>query len=182
MARLTSAPDAAFDPIAEARRQWVKHWGGAPAPSMSAVTALMRVQQILMTRLNALLKPYDLTFPRYEALMILRVSRRGALPLGKIGARLQVHPTSVTNLIDGLERAGLVRREPHAQDRRATLAIITERGAGARRRRDGGAQRREIRHGAAPGGRSRDDLADPARVAGRRGRLRPERRRLARRK
>jgi DNA-binding MarR family transcriptional regulator len=61
--------------------------------------------------------------------MILRVSRRGALPLGKIGARLQVHPTSVTNLIDGLERAGLVRREPHAQDRRATLAIITERGA-----------------------------------------------------
>jgi len=128
VAGLTSARDAAFDPIAEARRQWVKHWGRAPAPSMSAVTAIMRVQQILMTRLNVLLKPFDLTFPRYEALMILRVSRRGALPLGKIGARLQVHPTSVTNLIDGLERAGLVRREPHAQDRRATLAIITERG------------------------------------------------------
>ena len=129
MARLISPPDAPADPIAEARRQWVKHWGRAPAPAMSAVTSLMRVQQILMTRLNLLLKPYDLTFPRYEALMILRVSRRGALPLGKIGARLQVHPTSVTNLIDGLERAGLVRREPHAQDRRATLAIITERGA-----------------------------------------------------
>ena len=129
VAGLTSARDAAFDPIAEARRQWVKHWGRAPAPSMGAVTAIMRVQQILMTRLNVLLKPYDLTFPRYEALMILRVSRRGALPLGKIGARLQVHPTSVTNLIDGLERAGLVRREPHAQDRRATLAIITERGS-----------------------------------------------------
>jgi DNA-binding MarR family transcriptional regulator len=120
-----SAADAPSDPIAEARRQWVKHWGRAPAPSMSAVTSLMRVQQILMTRLNLLLKPYGLTFPRYEALM----SRRGALPLGKVGARLQVHPTSVTNLIDGLERAGLVRREPHAQDRRATLAIITERGA-----------------------------------------------------
>jgi DNA-binding MarR family transcriptional regulator len=123
-----SPADAPSDPIAEARRQWVKHWGRAPAPSMSAVTSIMRVQQILMTRLNLLLKPYDLTFPRYEALMILRVSRRGALPLGKIGARLQVHPTSVTNLIDGLERAALVRREPHAQDRRATLAIITGRG------------------------------------------------------
>jgi DNA-binding MarR family transcriptional regulator len=88
----------------------------------------MRVQQILMTRLNALLKPYGLTFPRYEALMILRLSRRGALPLGKLGTRLQVHPTSVTNLIDGLERDGLVRREAHQQDRRATLALITERG------------------------------------------------------
>lgn len=125
---VTPVPEAPFDPIAEARRQWVKHWGRAPAPSMSAVTALMRVQQILMTRLNLLLRPYELTFPRYEALMILRVSRRGALPLGKIGARLQVHPTSVTNLIDGLERAGLVRREPHTKDRRATLAIITDRG------------------------------------------------------
>jgi DNA-binding MarR family transcriptional regulator len=117
-----------FDPIAEARRQWVAHWGDAPAPSMSAVTSIMRVQQILITRLNALLKPFALTFPRYEALMILRVSRRGALPLGKIGARLQVHPTSVTNLIDGLERAGLVRRETHESDRRATLAVISDEG------------------------------------------------------
>ena len=121
-------PQRSFDPIAEARRQWVAHWGEEPAPSMSAVTSLMRVQQILMTRLNALLRPYGLTFPRYEALMILRVSRRGSLPLGKIGARLQVHPTSVTNLVDGLERDGLVRREAHEQDRRATLAIITGRG------------------------------------------------------
>jgi DNA-binding MarR family transcriptional regulator len=120
--------DAPIDPIAEARRQWVAHWGDEPAPSMSAVTSVMRVQQILMTRLNGLLKPFGLTFPRYEALMILRVSRRGALPLGKIGALLQVHPTSVTNLIDGLERDGLVRREAHAQDRRATLAAITPRG------------------------------------------------------
>jgi DNA-binding MarR family transcriptional regulator len=121
-------PDRPFDPIAEARRQWVAHWGEGPAPSMSAVTAVMRVQQILMTRLNGLLKPYGLTFPRYEALMILRLSRRGALPLGKVGERLQVHPTSVTNLIDGLERDGLVRREAHQQDRRATLAQITEHG------------------------------------------------------
>ena len=120
--------DVPFDPIAEARRQWTLHWGDAPAPSMSAVTSVMRVQQILMTRLNGLLKPFGLTFPRYEALMILRLSRRGALPLGKIGARLQVHPTSVTNLIDGLERDGLVRREAHQQDRRATLALITDQG------------------------------------------------------
>ena len=60
--------------------------------------------------------------------MLLSFTRAGALPLGKIGARLQVHPASVTNLIDGLERAGYVRREPHPTDRRTTLAQITERG------------------------------------------------------
>ena len=95
---------------------------------MSAVTSIMRVQQILLARLNDELKPFDLTFPRYEALMLLYYSRRGALPLGKMGDRLQVHRTSVTNIIDGLERSGFVRREPHERDRRTTLAAITDPG------------------------------------------------------
>jgi DNA-binding MarR family transcriptional regulator len=120
--------ELSFDPIAEAARQWRVRWGAAPVPSMSAVTSIMRVQQILMARLNEALEPYGLTFPRYEALMLLYFSRGGSLPLGKIGARLQVHRTSVTNLIDGLERSGLVGREPHPTDRRTTLATITETG------------------------------------------------------
>jgi DNA-binding MarR family transcriptional regulator len=117
-----------FDPIAEARRQWRKHWGSAPGPSMVAVTSIMRVEQILTARLNALLAPWSLTFPRYEALMLLYYSRNGSLPMGKMGARLQVHPTSVTNSIDGLERLGFVERTRHESDRRTTLAAITPAG------------------------------------------------------
>ena len=117
-----------FDVIAEARRQWEKHWGDDAARPMVAVTSIMRVQQILMARLNELLRPLDLTFPRYEALMLLHLSSRGSLPLGKIGERLQVHRTSVPNLIDGLEQAGLAERLPHEHDRRTTLAAITPRG------------------------------------------------------
>jgi DNA-binding MarR family transcriptional regulator len=60
--------------------------------------------------------------------MLLYYSRRGSLPLGKMGDRLQVHRTSVTNTIDGLERLGYVERAPHPEDRRATLAAITARG------------------------------------------------------
>jgi DNA-binding MarR family transcriptional regulator len=95
---------------------------------MSAVTSIMRAQQILLARLNETLKPFGLTFPRYEALMLLYYSRRGALPLGKMGVRLQVHRTSVTNIIDGLERSGYVVRERHERDRRTILAAITDRG------------------------------------------------------
>jgi DNA-binding MarR family transcriptional regulator len=124
----TKAPDEKIDVIAEASRQWSAQWGEGPIASMESVTSLMRAQQILMQRLNALLRGHDLTFPRYEALMILFLSRRGVLPLGKIGERLQVHATSVTNTIDGLERSGFVRREPAPHDRRATLAVITEQG------------------------------------------------------
>ncbi len=124
---MSDAP-LSFDPIAEAGRQWEARWGAAAAAQMTAATSIMRVQQILLARLNAALEPFGLTFPRYEALMLLHFSRRGALPLGKMGARLQVHRTSVTNLVDGLERAGLAVRSPHPTDRRTTLATITERG------------------------------------------------------
>ena len=126
--RKPAVKEARRDVIAEARRQWATQWGDGPVASMEAVTSLMRAQQILMQRLNALLREHDLTFPRYEALMILFLSRRGALPLGKVGERLQVHATSVTNIIDGLERSGLVERLPDASDRRLTLAQLTSKG------------------------------------------------------
>lgn len=122
------AKQLAFDPIAEARRHWERHWGRRPGPAMAAVTSIMRAQQLLLARLNDALRPLGLTFARYEALMLLLFSRNGSLPLGKIGERLQVHPTSVTNIIDGLEADGFVRRIPHTSDRRATLAAITETG------------------------------------------------------
>jgi DNA-binding MarR family transcriptional regulator len=117
-----------FDPIEEAGRQWRKHWGPAATVPMMTVTSIMRVQQIWLARLNETLAPFELTFARYEALMLLYLSRSGALPMGKIGARLQVHPTSVTNLIDGLEKLGYAERTPHPEDRRTTLAAITARG------------------------------------------------------
>jgi DNA-binding MarR family transcriptional regulator len=116
------------DLIAEARRQWERRWGSGPAAPMAAVTSIMRVEQVLMAELNGLLKPFDLTFPRYEALMLISFSQHGDLPLGKIGERLQVHRTSVTNTIDRLERSGYVRRQPHPDDRRTTLAEITPAG------------------------------------------------------
>jgi DNA-binding MarR family transcriptional regulator len=127
---MAAAADSAtrLDLVAEARRQWEARWGPQPALPMAAITSVMRVQQLLMAELNTLLKPLDLTFPRYEALMLLEFSSRGSLPLGKIGERLQVHRTSVTNIVDQLERSGFVRRVPHDEDRRAVLAEITPSG------------------------------------------------------
>jgi DNA-binding MarR family transcriptional regulator len=117
-----------IDPIAEARRHWRERWGDEPARPMEAITSIMRAQQILLARLNELLGPLGLTFPRYEALMLLSFTRTGTLPMGKVGERLQVHRTSVTNIIDKLEADGLVRRVPHEADRRTTLAEITDAG------------------------------------------------------
>lgn len=116
------------DPIAEARRLWVEHGWEDAAAGMAAVTSLMRAQQIAMARVDEVLRPMGLTFARYEVLMLLSFSRRGALPMGRIGGRLQVHPTSVTNAVDRLESAGLVRRRPDPRDGRARLVELTAAG------------------------------------------------------
>ena len=115
-----------FDPIDEAARQWEQRWAAVPA--MHAVTSLMRVQQLVLANLDALLKPLGLSFARYEALVLLVFSSRGSLPLGKMGERLQVHPTSVTSIVQRLESAGLVTRHRDAVDGRIVLAEITEAG------------------------------------------------------
>jgi len=118
--------DLPFDPIERAAQIWQRRFGESRA--MAAVTSIMRAQQILLAELDALLRPHGLTFARYEALVLLQFSRAGALPLGLIGQRLMVHPTSVTNIINRLEAQAMVARRPNPADRRGTLAEITAEG------------------------------------------------------
>ncbi|MGP4112029.1 MarR family winged helix-turn-helix transcriptional regulator [Streptomyces sp. 4N509B] len=115
-----------FDPIARAEELWKDRWG--PSPGMAAITSVMRAHQILLARVDAVVRPYGLTFARYEALVLLTFSRAGELPMSKIGERLMVHPTSVTNTIDRLVRSGLVTKRPNPDDGRGVLASITEEG------------------------------------------------------
>src|SRR6476646_3245105 len=128
---MAAQPPLGFDPIERAGALWEEHWPGEPAEvyrAMRAVTSVMRAHQILIAELYPMLRPYGITFSRYEALVLLMYARNGSLPLSKIGERLQGHATSVTNVIDRLESAGLVRREPNPRDGRGTLAVITEEG------------------------------------------------------
>ncbi|UZX01745.1 MarR family transcriptional regulator [Arthrobacter sp. CDRTa11] len=116
------------DPISDAQHNWEEHgWADVAAP-MAAITAIMRTQQILMARIEACLKPFGLTFARYELLALLSFTRTGALPMNKASALLQVHPTSVTNAVDRLQSVGLVTRSPHPTDGRTTLIELTAQG------------------------------------------------------
>src|ERR1700727_3028903 len=92
---------------------------------MAVVTAIMRRQQIFLARADTVLRPLGLTFARYEVLMLLSFSSKGALPLGKVGERLQVNAASVTNAVDRLEADGLVTRRSNPDDGRGTLAVLT---------------------------------------------------------
>src|ERR1700712_564609 len=115
-----------FDPIDRAAQIWSTRIG--ESDSMAAVTSVLRVQQILQQAVDTALRPHDLTFARYEALVLLRFAKTGALPMSLMGQRLQLHPTSITNIVDRLEAAELGRRRPHPTDKRTTLVEITDAG------------------------------------------------------
>jgi DNA-binding MarR family transcriptional regulator len=49
--------------------------------------------------------------------------------MGELAALLGVDPPNLTALVDGLEQAGLVERQPHPTDRRAKIVAATAAGA-----------------------------------------------------
>jgi DNA-binding MarR family transcriptional regulator len=116
------------DPIAVSTRLWGEHGWADAAPGMAMVTSIARVQQLLAERIDAVLRPLGLSFARYEILMLLSFSRRGTLPMTRMGSYLQVHPTSVTSAVGRLETQQLVLRERLSTDRRTVLARITDAG------------------------------------------------------
>ncbi|WP_026926976.1 MarR family winged helix-turn-helix transcriptional regulator [Granulicoccus phenolivorans] len=115
------------DPIQEAHRQWVAHGWTDAADGMAMVTSVVRAQQLLMERIDAVLRPRGLTFARYEVLRLLSFTRAGALPMSRLGSLLQVHPTSVTSAVTRLVTQGYVERV-RGDDRRVVLAVLTDPG------------------------------------------------------
>lgn len=116
------------DPIAAARDQWVAHGWADAADGMALVTSVVRAQQLIHERVEAVLRPHGLTFARFEVLRLLAFSRRRSMPMSRLGSLLQVHATSVTSAVDRLESQGLVERLRRESDRRVVLASLTPQG------------------------------------------------------
>lgn len=116
------------DPIREAHAQWVRHGWSHAADGMAMVTSLVRAQQLVLERIDGVLRPLGLSFARYEVLRLLAFSRAGAMPMTRLGSLLQVHPTSVTSAVDRLERQGHVERVRDRDDKRIVRASITASG------------------------------------------------------
>jgi len=128
LSAMTQPDPILADPIREAQRQWVAHGWDEAAEGMAMVTSLVRVQQLLMERINAALRPSELTFARFEVLRLLAFTRAGELTMTRLGSLLQVHPTSVTSAVDRLVAQGFVDRIRSDEDRRVIRARITDSG------------------------------------------------------
>lgn len=69
-----------------------------------------------------------------RAAVLWHVRRIGPCLQRELANAMDVSPRNVTGLVDGLVADDLVTREPHPQDRRATLVTLTRRGAAVVRR------------------------------------------------
>jgi DNA-binding MarR family transcriptional regulator len=78
------------------------------------------------TQTAAALQTIGLTPPLFAVLNYLR-EREGAIQQ-QIGSAMGIDPSTMVALVDQLERAGLAKRRPLPQDRRAREVLITPKG------------------------------------------------------
>jgi DNA-binding MarR family transcriptional regulator len=75
------------------------------------------------------LEPWDITPSQSRALNVLM--HHGVMRLNELSDHLRIAPRSTTEVVDGLQERGLLRRRPDPADRRATLVELTEQGTSA---------------------------------------------------
>jgi DNA-binding MarR family transcriptional regulator len=88
--------------------------------------AFWTVARRLRHRTKVALEPWELSPSLARALSVL--ARDGDLRLSALADKLRIVPRSATEVVDDLERLGLVARRPDPDDRRAVLVGLTTDG------------------------------------------------------
>ncbi len=98
--------------------------GDAHEPRISYVIA--RLERAVRQGINELVKPHGLTTLQYTTLSVL--GRRGELSNAQLARRAYMTPQSMSEVIEALERQGLIERSPSPNHRRVYPAALTKKG------------------------------------------------------
>ena len=97
-----------------------------PDPTIDLLNQLLEVAVLINQDMNSSLPAYGLTPARTH--LLWELFQRGPCTQRVLADALGVSARNVTGLIDGVEQSGHATREPHPEDRRATLVTLTGRG------------------------------------------------------
>lgn len=96
---------------------------------MEAWLGLLTTHSALMAALDSELRAaHGLSLPEYEVLTFLSDAPDRRLRMSELAQRLRLSPSGLTRRIDGMVRAGFVRRETCDDDRRGSFAVLTDAG------------------------------------------------------
>src|SRR6266508_3579245 len=108
---------------------------GQRSARMSAVsgvtwaTDLIRLEVALWDRVDARLREsHELPLAFFESLLFISRAPQGSMRVGDLARALRVTVGGTSKLVDRIERAGLIAREPDPDDRRASRVALTTAG------------------------------------------------------
>ncbi|RST76116.1 MarR family transcriptional regulator [Siminovitchia acidinfaciens] len=94
--------------------------------SLKLFIVLTRAMQSITKRAEEDIKSYGLNTTEFAVLELLY--HKGEQPIQKIGEKILLASSSITYVVDKLEKKNLIVRKPCPKDRRVTYAVITEKG------------------------------------------------------
>lgn len=97
----------------------------APDTGSRTVDAILAAAHRIRTVADAALRANGLSLSGFK---LLRALEPGSLAMRELSDALGITPRTVTDLVDNLERRGLVVRGPHPSDRRVSLIALTPAG------------------------------------------------------
>lgn len=107
-----------------------------PAPETGEVLGLLwRVSHALETLSKQMLRTHGVTGP--QRLIINIVAARPGISAGEVAAQARIHPSTLSGILERLERGGLVLRTRDSADGRKARFAATEGGVRVRDRRGG---------------------------------------------
>jgi MarR family transcriptional regulator, organic hydroperoxide resistance regulator len=71
---------------------------------------------------------HELPLAFFESLLFISRAPRGSMRVGDLARALRVTVGGTSKLVDRIERAGLIAREPDPDDRRASRLVLTTAG------------------------------------------------------
>ena len=84
-----------------------------------------RVMRSVYEHYDSRLSPFNLTTPQYMVFNALWIG--DGITIGELGQRVALDGSTITGILDRMEKSGYVERRPNAGDRRSALVHLTER-------------------------------------------------------
>ncbi|HLK72699.1 MAG TPA: MarR family transcriptional regulator [Streptosporangiaceae bacterium] len=124
--RLEAKRDPSFEPV-RVPGDFGQEFPGADGSATEVVLNLTLAGTVTINRVEELLAQYGLVLKAFNVLAVVSGAGEPLTPTA-ITARTFVGKTTVTSVLDALERRQLVRRYPHPSSRRSVLVETTTAG------------------------------------------------------
>jgi MarR family transcriptional repressor of emrRAB len=109
-------------------REFTERYPKMDPSAMQAAIALARTGSDLLTGFESMLSTYGLSQGRFLTLMVMNRTPEESANPSQLAYRVGVTRSTMTGLLDGLHRDGLIDRTPHNQDRRRLCVRLTRKG------------------------------------------------------